>query len=308
MTQQGARSAALVLTSLLAAGCGSRPLPPSQRAGMVTDRAGILAPVRETALGRRLSLAGETLSAEVCVYVDRRLPAGADIDDLGPATIREWDVGRRYESRGALLLVFIEDRRVRLDFAEGLSGTLGPDAARRILDGVVTPRLRSGDLPGGVEAGAEAILQAIREAAPARKAQAGPSPKRWRPGPWTTFLLSALVGLIAGGALGRVKGGGLGLVTAYAATLLVMFAAGLWLVDVAILKGSGYVLLSGLALPFLFNAAQNATADHTSIKAYRPRGAYDRSSPGPESEGGPDGGDDGGGGGDSGGSGASGGW
>ena len=300
--------AGLVLTSLLAVGCGTKALPSAQRAGLVTDRAGILTPVRERALERRLSLAEETLSAEVCVYVDQRLPSGADIDRLGPATLREWGVGRRFESRGALLLVFTGDRRLRLDFADGFGNALGQDLAQRILDRVVTPRLRSGDLAGGVEAGVEAVLQAIRDAAPARKAQAGPSPVRWRPGPWTAFFLSALGGLIVGAALGRMKGGGVGLVAAFLATLVAMFAIGVWLADVAILKGSGYVLLSGLALPFLFNAAQNATADHTSIKAYRPRGAYDRSSPGPESEGGPDGGDEGDGGGDTGGSGASGGW
>jgi uncharacterized protein len=296
----------LALAGLCAAACGSGALPGSQRSGLVTDRAGILPPARASALERRLSLAGESLSAEVCVYVDRRLPPGADLDRLGPSTLRDWEIGRRFESRGALFLVFTEDRRLRIDFADGFGDAVGRAAARRIVDGTVKPRLQSGDLAGGVEAGAEAILQAIREAAPARRAQVGVPAGPWRPGPWTTFFLSALVGLIAGGALGRMKGGGVGLVAAFLVTLVVMFAAGVWLADVAILKGSGYVLLSGIVLPFLFNAAQNATADHTSIKAYRPHGAYDRSSHGPGTDG-PDGGDDGGGG-DSGGSGASGSW
>ena len=84
------------------------------------------------------------------------------LEDYSLRVAETWKLGRGKFDDGALLLIARDDRKMRLEVGYGLEGTI-PDAySKRILDGVLQPRFRSGDFDGGVEAAVDAIAGLVR--------------------------------------------------------------------------------------------------------------------------------------------------
>jgi uncharacterized membrane protein YgcG len=75
-------------------------------------------------------------------------------------TAQAWGVGRKEHDDGVVLFVFAAERKMRIEVGYGLEGVIPDVIAKRILDGVITPRLRAGDNDGGLEAGVEALMAA----------------------------------------------------------------------------------------------------------------------------------------------------
>jgi uncharacterized protein len=65
-------------------------------------------------------------------------------------------------NNGAVLFVFVQDRRMYLQVGYGLEGVLPDATCKGIIDDVITPRFRAGNFTGGLSAGVQAILSAVR--------------------------------------------------------------------------------------------------------------------------------------------------
>ncbi len=73
----------------------------------------------------------------------------------------QWQLGRAGVDDGVLLLVAVQDRRVRIQTGYGLEGAL-PDAyAARIIDNAIVPRFREGDVDQGVLDGTTIMVALI---------------------------------------------------------------------------------------------------------------------------------------------------
>ncbi len=128
----------------------------------VTDRAGIFGPGEAEALNSRLEQFERDTSDQLLVWVDKKVPEGFTLEDFTVRAAQKWGAGQKKEDNGAVLFVFTEDRRVRIEVGYGLEGALPDVTAKRIIDGEIVPRFRQGDFPGGVAAGASAMMAAIK--------------------------------------------------------------------------------------------------------------------------------------------------
>ncbi|HEY6814083.1 MAG TPA: TPM domain-containing protein [Croceibacterium sp.] len=131
--------------------------PAIERTGWVTDAADILPDEVEQRLTAKLAkFERRTLHQMVVVTVPTL--AGRDVagvaNDLGNA----WHIGRAGHDDGIVLLVAPNDRRVRISTADGIMELLPDEVCRRIIDETMVPYFREGDLAGGTEAGADAII------------------------------------------------------------------------------------------------------------------------------------------------------
>jgi uncharacterized protein len=72
-----------------------------------------------------------------------------------------WKLGRKGVDDGAYLIVAKGDRRVRIEVGYGLEGALPDAIANRIIDEIITPRFKSGDFDGGVEAGVDQMIAVV---------------------------------------------------------------------------------------------------------------------------------------------------
>jgi uncharacterized protein len=102
---------------------------------------------------------------------------GYAIEEFANRLYRHWALGSDEEDDGALLLVAPSERKVRIEVGYGLEGVITDAVASTIIQSLILPRFRAGDLAGGIEAGARGIIDMLLP-------EDGSSPPAWtRPQP-----------------------------------------------------------------------------------------------------------------------------
>lgn len=135
-------------------------LPP-QPLGRVSDFAGFLSQAGAERIESLLAAHEAESTDQIAVAIFPSLD-GEEISDVGIRLAELWKIGTKEHGNGVILLVFVEDRRARIEVGYGLEGRLTDALASRILRDELAPRLRSGDRDGGVEATVVAIIAAVR--------------------------------------------------------------------------------------------------------------------------------------------------
>jgi len=136
-------------------------LPPKPQR-YVTDRAGVFPGGRAEALNAKLEQFERETSNQLLVWVDRRIPENFSLEEFTVLAARKWAAGQAGKNNGAVLFVFTEDRKMRIEVGYGLEGVLPDAVAHRIQEEEILPRFRSGDYAGGIEAGVTAMIAATR--------------------------------------------------------------------------------------------------------------------------------------------------
>ena len=173
-------------------------MPVPELRARVTDQTATLDSAALAALEERLAAFESRTGSQIAVLVIPTTEPEA-IEQYALRVAEAWRLGREGIDDGALLLVALEDRNVRIEVGYGLEGALTDLASRRIISESILPSFRSGDIPGGVELGVERMI-AVAEGEPLPEPQ-----PNWEPGPWAglksllPFLL--IVAFIAGGFL-----------------------------------------------------------------------------------------------------------
>uniref|UniRef100_UPI0015771513 TPM domain-containing protein n=1 Tax=Caulobacter sp. S45 TaxID=1641861 RepID=UPI0015771513 len=86
---------------------------------------------------------------------------GDDIADYGYQLGRAWEIGQKGKNTGALFIVAPSEKKTRIEVGYGLEPVLTDAMSSVILNSQVLPRFRQGDVPGGVVAGTDAIIQQL---------------------------------------------------------------------------------------------------------------------------------------------------
>ncbi len=92
------------------------------------------------------------------VVVTVRTLNGQDIADFTRTLANSWHIGRKGIDDGVVLLVAPAERKVRIAVGFGLEKQLTPEVCQEVIDSEVLPAFRRGNLPGGIEAGTEALV------------------------------------------------------------------------------------------------------------------------------------------------------
>jgi uncharacterized protein len=145
----------LVLSPLLVSALEVPPLT-----GRVVDLAGVL-PVHDSdALTNQLKAHEEKTGNQVAVLI---LPSleGEPLEEYSHRVATTWKLGQKGTDNGALLLIALKERKLRIEVGYGLEGTLTDLRSSRIIRQEIVPRFKAGDIPGGVRAGTDAILKTI---------------------------------------------------------------------------------------------------------------------------------------------------
>ncbi|HEV8611546.1 MAG TPA: TPM domain-containing protein [Thermoanaerobaculia bacterium] len=136
-------------------------LPPKPER-YVTDRAGVLQTDRAEALNRKLEQFERDTSNQILVWIDRKVPENFVLEDFTVRAFQKWKVGQADKDNGAVLFVFVDDRKVRIEVGYGLEGVLPDITAKRIIENEILPRFRENDYAGGIEAGVDAMIAATK--------------------------------------------------------------------------------------------------------------------------------------------------
>ena len=158
-----ARSWALVALGLLpgALAVQAQPAAPPPPATFFTDTTGVVPADAAARIEQRLRDFEKASSNQVLVVVADRVPEGyGALEEYTNRTAQAWRVGDRSRDNGAVLFVFVGERKVRIEVGYGLEGVLPDALASRIINDEITPRFRDGKYGEGLLAGVEAIIRA----------------------------------------------------------------------------------------------------------------------------------------------------
>jgi uncharacterized protein len=157
------QSARLVvaLAALLAGGAAwaETPIPPPPT-DWVTDAADFLSPEARSELDTRLGNYATTTGHQVLVYIDHTT-GGVPIEDWAVKAFERWKVGRKGIDDGAVLFVFKDDHRLRIEVGYGLEDRVPDLIASRIINDGAVPRIKAGDNDGAIRTAVDQLTQAI---------------------------------------------------------------------------------------------------------------------------------------------------
>lgn len=168
----------------------------------VHDEANVLSAATVAELESVLKAERDSTSNQIAVLIIPSLE-GDDIDSYGIRVADAWKIGKKDRDNGAILLIAIQDRKMRIEVGQGLEGVLTDAMSSRINRNEIAPRFRQGDYDGGVKAGVFAIIKTIK----GQYVNTDP-PHRKRVGrsPWLTVLFIIILLIV----MSRRRGGGIG--------------------------------------------------------------------------------------------------
>ena len=137
------------------------PLPAAPQQ-FVTDEAGVIPSDVLAELNSQLAAFERETSNQVVVVVYPKLPEGAELDDYAQQLFEAWKIGQKKTSNGVLILVFVQNHKIRIQTGYGLEGALPDVICNRIIRETMAPAFRAGNYGAGLSAGIAAVIQATK--------------------------------------------------------------------------------------------------------------------------------------------------
>lgn len=213
---------------LLAAPAGAQTFP--KFSGFVVDDANVLPPAVEADLTAKLGALQRDTKRQLVVATIADMQ-GYPLEDYGYRLLRSWGVGLKGVNNGAILFVAPNNppgqRGPRLEVGTGLEPILTDAFSSVIINRDMMPRLKGGDVPGAMTAGADSVIAQLRaspEEAQARlDAAVAEFDRKHRASPersggsggipfslifWGIVFLFVILPLMRGGRRGRYRRGG----------------------------------------------------------------------------------------------------
>lgn len=134
-------------------------LPKPSKPQLVTDVAGILSPAQKQALESKLVAIDDSSSNQIAVVILPTLE-GNPIEEYAVKLFREWGIGDAKNNNGILLLIAIEDKKVRIEVGYGLEGAIPDITANNIIDSDIKPAFRAGAYYEGIDKATDDIAKA----------------------------------------------------------------------------------------------------------------------------------------------------
>jgi uncharacterized protein len=151
---------AIAVLLLILAGAGAAEPDVPALTGRVVDAAGILSPQTRDEIDRMLAQREQATGDQIVVATVKSLQ-GHTIEDFGYQLGRSWGIGQKGKNNGAILLVAPNERKVRIEVGYGLEDRLTDARSRVIIEQVILPAFRGGDISAGVQAGVAAMLRVL---------------------------------------------------------------------------------------------------------------------------------------------------
>lgn len=173
-----------------------RPNPPR----LVNDFAGVLLREEADMLESKLITYNDSTSTQIAV-VTVKTTGNYDVSEVALKILREWGVGTKDKNNGIVLLVAVEDRKIRIETGTGMEGTIPDAIANRIIDQVIAPNFKEGHYYQGIDEGVDKLIQA---AAGEYKG----IPKKGKDGSGAGLMVGFIILIIIISIISRRGGGG----------------------------------------------------------------------------------------------------
>jgi len=151
----------LILILLLSASVFSLfALDPPPLKGRINDNADLLSSSEEGELSRYLEAVEKESGAQMALLTIPSLE-GDNLESFSYRTAQEWQLGKDDKDNGLLLLVALEERKIRIEVGYGLEGTITDSLSGFVIRNHIAPYFKRGDYAGGISEGLHTLGGAI---------------------------------------------------------------------------------------------------------------------------------------------------
>jgi uncharacterized protein len=172
----------------------------------VTDLTRTLTPDQSAKLEQKLAAFEARKGSQIAVLIVPTTRPEA-IEPYSIRVVEQWKLGRKGVDDGALLLVAKNDRALRIEVGYGLEGVLPDATANRIIEDIIVPRFKTGDLYAGVDAGVDAMIKVVDgEPLPPPQTQWRSQSKVNSGNLHSLFIVGLILVFVVGGILRSVVG------------------------------------------------------------------------------------------------------
>jgi len=151
--------AILSVLAIMATNLFALDVPPLRN--RVTDLSGTLSPSEQLNLEEKIFQFESQTSNQLAVLIIPSLE-GEVLEDYSIRVTDEWKLGDKEKDNGILLLVVINDRKIRIEVGYGLEGALTDLISSSIIRNEIAPDFRSRNYFAGIDAGIMSIMKATQ--------------------------------------------------------------------------------------------------------------------------------------------------
>lgn len=148
----------VVFTSLLLYSVAAFCFEVPQLKARVNDYAGVIGQDYVAKIEELLKQYDDRTGAQIFVLTVPDLNGAPAIEDYGIAVAQKWKAGQKGKDNGAILIVAVKDRKVRIEVGYGLEGTLTDADSSRIIRDFILPSFKEGNYGAGVYDGVRAMV------------------------------------------------------------------------------------------------------------------------------------------------------
>lgn len=134
---------------------------PGSPAGFVNDYAGVLKVEQKQMLESKLSQFEKDSSNEISVVT---IPSLQDdtIENFAVELFKDWGIGKEGKDNGILVLIALQDRKMRIEVGYGLEGALTDAQANWIINDIMKPAFQGNDFYQGIDEAVNKIISATK--------------------------------------------------------------------------------------------------------------------------------------------------
>lgn len=142
--------AAIVILCVCSSVCYAAFKVPQAPQGYVSDYSGLLGANQKQALNTFLNNYELQTTNQIFVGIFDSLEGGS-LEDISIRMAEQWKPGLKEKDNGVLLLIFIQDRKMRIEVGYGLEPVLTDLLANAIITNEIAPAFRKGDYYLGIK-------------------------------------------------------------------------------------------------------------------------------------------------------------
>jgi uncharacterized protein len=200
---------------------------PGNPSGYVNDFAQVLTVEQKNILEQKLAAFNASTTNEITIVTVQSLN-GDYIEHYAIELFKAWGIGTSKRDNGVLLLIAVNEHKMRIEVGYGLEGTLTDATASQIIRNDLTPAFKQNDFYGGMSRAIDSIIKATQ----GEYVSDGKTSSSWfQPSLEGVFMFLLIITQLFGSILARSKswwaGGILGAIFGFILTQLGFFGSSL---------------------------------------------------------------------------------
>lgn len=134
---------------------------PQKPAGRVNDYAGLFSAETVNDISAQLSRFEEQTTNQIVVATFPSLE-GESLEDFSIRLAEQWKVGQKGKDNGVIILVFRDDRAVRIETGYGVEAVLTDVICSKIIFQIIVPHFKNGDYDTGIKQAVTSIMSILQ--------------------------------------------------------------------------------------------------------------------------------------------------